>query len=1309
LTAARFINTPEGCLYKSGDLGRWLADGSIDYLGRNDFQVKIRGFRIELGEIEAKLAACDGVREAVVLAREDQPGDKRLVAYVVPEVGVTLEAAILRATLLADLADYMVPGAYVMLEEFPLTANGKLDRKALPAPDTLDFAAQAYQAPQGAIETALAEIWAEVLGRDQVGVNDNYFAIGGDSIRSIAVVAKARERGMEIAIVDLFKAPTISALAQQLEGRAAAEGHADHNAFESISDADRALMPADVEDAYPLTMLQLGMVFHNQQEQAEGLYHELSSHCLDVPSWDEAAMRQVLAALSRKHPVLRTSFALHGFSEPLQLVHPESTVPLIVADISAASREEQDASLAAFVEAEKGESFDLEQAPLLRIFIHVRNKRQIQYTFSGHHAILDGWSVASLQTELFNNYVAQLDRGGAVIDLAPLAQTPRATSLGERKALGSPAHKAFWQGFLSGHEFSALPLADGDGGSGAVSGVALEPGLCQDIRAFAASLSVPVRTVLLSAHLRLLSMLSGKDAVTTGLVTNVRPEAVDGDKVLGLFLNTLPFHSRPGKGSWRDLVLATYRDELAVMEYRHYPYFQLHMDNGRQPLYEAVFNYINFHVYEKLAGKAEAEGFTRSYEATGYGLGVSCSDDAAHGIHVVFDARTLSPRQVEQAQASFLAIVRAMVAAPDAAQAAVSLLSQAELEHVTQTLNATAVAYPQGQLMHELFEAQAAGQPDALALAYGSTAWSYQELNRRANQVAHYLRGLGVQPDDRVALCLERGPLMVAGLLGILKAGAAYVPLDPAYPAQRLAFMLSDSAPAALLTEAAIAALLDGAGLPLVVLDGEHAAELDLQPAANPARADGMDDSHLAYVIYTSGSTGQPKGVTNHHRGLCNLVHAQTALYQVDASSRVLQFVSLSFDVCVSEIAMALCSGASLHLAAAGELLPGAPLVESLQRSAASHVSLPMAVLAALPQDASLPALKALIVGGEALPAPLANHWSARCRVYNSYGPTETTVCATVYCCDGVQQGAVPIGRPLANNRVYILDSHGQPVPRGVVGEIHIGGVQVARGYLNRPDLTEQRFVADPFAGEAGARMYRTGDLGRWLADGNIEFAGRNDFQVKIRGFRIELGEIESRLAACQGVREALVVAREDQPGDKRLVAYLVAEAGATLQANELRRTLAADLAEHMLPGAYVVLDAFPLTPNGKIDRARLPAAALSHRSGDYTAPSGATETALCTLWGRLLGLQQVGIHDNFFELGGHSLLIVKMHSELSAAYPGRLAIADYFKYTTVAKLAGYLDAETAAASRVPDGIARAAARRDRLAAQKGKRLQRNQ
>ncbi|MET0264063.1 MAG: amino acid adenylation domain-containing protein, partial [Duganella sp.] len=1307
-------------------------DGGIDYIGRRDFQVKIRGFRIELGEIEARLLACPGVAQALVIAREDTPGEKRLVAYLrlAEEADAELAtAAALRAQLGEHLADYMIPAAFVMLDAFPLTTNGKLDRQALPAPDAASLARQVYVAPEGALETALCAAWSAVLKVEQVGVDDNYFDIGGDSIRSIAIIAAARHAGVELAIVDLFRHPTVRTLAQALAERSDSAG-ADAEAEASADDdklgaADRALLPAQVEDAYPMTQLQMGMLFHNQYEQNAGLYHDVFSNHVTLPRWDEALMRRVLAAMAARHPVLRTSFDLSRYSEALQLVWRQADTPLYVTDLQALDNARQDDIVAGFIDAERKSAFDLASAPLLRIFIHLRSATAIQYTFSFHHAILDGWSVASFQTELFNAYFAALAGDSTAAAAQPaLALTPRTAALREKQALRSASQRAFWRDYLDGHVYSALPPAEEQVDHASMDRnrmVRVSDDICTRLQALAAELSVPVRTVLLAAHLRVVSMLSGRDDVTTGLVSNVRPEAQDGDKILGLFLNTLPLRQQLQPGSWKALIRATYANELAVLAHRHYPYAQLQVDNGRVPYYEIVFNFINFHVYDDLRVAPQEQGYQQVFESTGFDLGVNINYNPQRGLHLELKPGKLGGAQTERILGYYLAVLEAMAAAPESRHEASHFLGAAEAQRLLVDFNGAPAAYPHGELIHQQFEAHAARAPQALALGYRDQSLSYGELNERANRLAHHLLAQGVRPDDRVAICLERGIGLMVALFGVWKAGAAYVPLDAAYPQQRINDMLADSAPVLVLTEAALAASCTAAatGVPVVVLDGADQDAIAARPGSNPDPAAlGLHAGHLAYVIYTSGSTGKPKGAMLRHAGVANYSRAQIEVFGTGAGSRVLQFLSFSFDACVSEITMALCAGGSLWLAPREDLMVGEPLLQTLRRHAITHVSMPASVLAALPPDADLGPLQALITGGEALAPALAALWGARYPLFNAYGPTEATVATTVYRYQPLHGASIPIGKPLANLRVYLLDRHLRPVPQGVAGELHIGGVQVARGYFERAELTAERFIADPFSTQADARLYKSGDLARWLPDGNIEFIGRSDQQVKIRGFRIELGEIEAQLLACDGVREALVLAQGGgvASAEQRLVAYVTTHAGASdstsdstsasVSAAGLRAALAQRLAEYMLPSAFVLLDALPLTPNGKIDRKALPAADSvdSAAAADYLAPRTALEAQLCAAWAEVLKREAgtVGIDHHFFEQGGNSLLVVRLHSLLSAYHPQRLAIADYFKYPTPARLAAWLAGAAAdAVTRLPDSVSRAGLRRQRMALQR--------
>ena len=1270
LSAERFVTDPfderpGSRLYRTGDLARRLADGSIDYIGRIDFQVKIRGFRIELGEIEARLASHPGVRDAIVVAREDSPGDKRLVAYVTSAdpLHAAPSAEAMRAHLLLQLPDYMAPAAYVVLDALPLTGNGKLDRKALPSPDTQAFARSVYRAPVSANEQMLCRIWGDVLGLAQVGVDDNYFDIGGDSIRSIAVVAQAKAAGLDLAVVDLFKSPTVAGLAATLAARDG--GQARQAAIALLGDEDKSRLPSDIEDAYPVTLLQQGMIFHNAIEQDSGLYHDVSSNCLELPEWRPQVMQDVLNALAAKHPVLRTAFDLRRYSEPLQLVHAQARLPMTLIDVAGLDLVAQNRVIAEFIDQERRTAFDLASPPLLRVFIHVRGPRTIQFTLSFHHAILDGWSVASLQTELSGAYASRLQTADAA-PLNALALGPKCAVEAERNALRSVDQREFWRGYLNDHAYCVLPPADGEVDAGMHRGrsLGIDGEHSQRLQKLASELGVPLRSVLLAAHLRVMALFANGDDVTTGLVCNVRPEQADGDKVLGLFLNTLPLRHKLSGGSWSELIAATYRNELEVMAHRHYPYFQLQLDNERRPLFDVIFNFTNFHVYDHLALSATDDGASMAFESTGYGLDVNFDFHPQRGILLELTPGNLSAMQTERLLGYYEATLQAIANDPHADHRRVDLLGAAERARLLGDNNATLQSFGAFQPAHRLIEARALAQPLATALVSGDETLSYAELNARANRLAGLLRQrFDLKRDDRIALCLERGSAMVVAMLAVLKAGAAYVPVDPQYPEQRLRYLLDDAAPVAVVSQRSLATRVAGA-VPVLLID---AVETEMALNAFDDRNQGPEESaigpeQLAYVIYTSGSTGQPKGVLVEHRNLFNLVHAHAAMTELSAADRVLQFASFSFDVAVGDVFATLVSGACLVLRPDSVLTADAAFVELMAGQRITVADLPTAFwqqwTTSKNADHALPDLRLLLVGGEKAEADTLQRWCSLpsrrdCRWINAYGPTETTVTATAQSYFGdsrLPTATVPIGRPLANTRIYVLDSALQPVPTGAIGEIYIGGAGVARGYLGREKLTAERFLPDPFVA-TGTRMYRSGDLGRWLADGSLEFVERNDQQIKLRGFRIELGEIESQLRGCAGVAEAKVVLREDQPGDRRLVAYFTSHERIAPTASELRAQLGQTLADYMLPSAFMALPALPLSPSGKVDLKALPAAdsaALAMRP--YQAPEGEIEQALAGIWQTLLGVDKIGRDDQFFELGGHSLMVVRLIEQVRHA-----------------------------------------------------------
>ncbi|HGM5550335.1 TPA: amino acid adenylation domain-containing protein [Pseudomonas putida] len=1268
LTAERFLedpfsDEPQARMYRTGDLARWLADGNIEYLGRNDEQVKLRGVRVELGEIEAALSSHPAVQDAVVLVRE-----ARLIAWFTARTTVDIEA--LRAHLQARLPQALVPAAYVRLEALPLTANGKLDRKALPEPDQDAWLSREYAAPQGPVETALAQVWAEVLQVEQVGRHDNFFELGGHSLLAVTLIERMRQLGLSTDVRVLFSQPTLAALAAAVgSGREVAVPdnlipfgcthitpdmltlvQLDQQSIERIV----ATVPggaANVQDIYPLAPLQEGILYHHLSA-AQGdpylLQSRLAFDSLERLQAFAAALRQVMS----RHDILRTGVVWEGLATPVQVVWREAELPLQEVALDPAGGD----VLAQLFERFDARHYriDLSQAPLIRlVYAQDPANDRVVAMLLFHHIAMDHTALEVVQQEL---QALLFGHGEVLIPAVPYRNYVAQTRLG----VSEQEHEAFFRAMLGEIDEPTLPFGlldvHGDGHDIEEVRQRVPDAVAQRLRSQARQLGVSVASLFHLAFAQVLAATSGHARVVFGTVLLGRMQGGTGaDRGLGMFINTLPLRVDLGDVSVRAGVRATHAQLTALLGHEHASLALAQRCSGvaaPSPLFSAMLNYRHSVSAEQLqANRLAWQGIENlsSEERTNYPLSFNV-DDLGQG----FDLTAMTPSPIGAArvcgymQQALAGLVEALEQTPQQALNRLPVLAEAERQQLLFGLNATAVDYNLKQTIHDLFEAQVARSPQAPAVVAGEQQLSYAELNVRANQLARHLRGLGVGPDARVALCVERGLDMVIGLLAILKAGGGYVPLDPAYPLERLAYMLEDSAPLAVLVQGSTRSLLGDVGVPVIDLDQPHWQAL---PTDNLAIAE-LAPQHTAYVIYTSGSTGQPKGVINEHSGVVNRLLWMQDAYQLTASDTVLQKTPFSFDVSVWEFFWPLMTGARLVMARPEGHKDPQYLSEIIERehiTTLHFVPSMLDVFLAHADTARCSSLRQVMCSGEALPGSVVRRFKQQLpgsELHNLYGPTEAAVDVTAWNCAGPLESTpdnTPIGKPIANTRMYILDAQQQPVPHGVVGELYIGGVQVARGYLNRPELNAERFLTDPF--HANGRMYRTGDVARYLADGNIEYLGRNDDQVKIRGLRIELGEIQARLTQIDGIQEAAVLAREDASGDKRLVAYYT---GARLEIDVLRSHLMENLPDYMVPALFVHLDTLPLSPNGKLDRKALPApdqAALPVR--EYEAPVGDVEITLARLWAELLNVERVGRHDHFFELGGHSLLAVSLIGRL--------------------------------------------------------------
>ncbi|MGN6150867.1 MAG: amino acid adenylation domain-containing protein, partial [Lysobacteraceae bacterium] len=1216
-----FVGEPSARMYKTGDLARWLPDGNIEYLGRNDFQVKLHGFRIELGEIESRLAACTGVSEVAVLAREDVPGDKRLVAYLVAGEGASLSVAVLRQTLMAQLPEYMVPSAFVVLEALPQTGNGKLDRKVLPAPDGSAVVRRDYEAPRTEAEQALAETWQTLLGIERVGRHDHFFELGGHSMLAMRLVELLRARGFRAEARAVFMTPLLSDCAAVLVPIPIEPAGIPANRLlpgtqailpemlplVDLTPADIAAITAavpggvaSIEDIYPLLPLQEGMLFHHLMQPEHDAYVLRTVLAFDRRD----RLDDFLAALNRviaRHDALRTLVLWEGLSQPVQVVLRQVTLVATEMAATDASKDRPDGIVPDRFR------LDVRHAPLIGAHFH----REITsgawvLELAAHHIAFDHESLALIMAEvqcLMNGTEARLP---ASVPFRDIVAHVRNTPL--------ESHEAYFRQTLADIEEPTAPYGVSNlrvtGSTSTTVHCPVSPAWSRRIRDCARRLGVPSSALFHTAWALVLARCTGRSDVVFGTVLSGRLQGDAGfAHAMGLLINTLPVRISLARLPVGKAVRECQGRLASLLAHERAPLSLALQCSGVPsplPLFTSLLNYRHSAPQEhgeSLPLTVAGVRVLRTEESANYPVAVQV-DDYGHGFTLgAICAEGLDAERITgHFRSAIESVVRALEDESGEDALTLDILPPGERQQLLADFNEPTSDYTRTDLVHALFEAQVCARPESVALVHRGEVLDYATLNARANQLAHYLRAHGIKPDDRVAVCLERGVEMVVSLLGILKAGGAYVPLDPGYPQDRIRHMLSDSAPVALLTQRSLTERVGTQALPTLVLDAPLDREaLASQPTHNPVKPADLDDARLAYVIYTSGSTGEPKGVMVEHHSVVRLVTTRDYV-QLDGGTVMAQASNTSFDAATFEIWGALLNGGRLVVVEKDTLVDAERLAAQIHEDGIDVLFATTALFNhhAQSKPDCFAALRTLLFGGEAVSpgavATVVRHGMPK-RLLHVYGPTETTTfCAWYPVTSEPPAGAetVPIGRGFADTRLYVLTPTLQPVPVGVAGELFVAGAGLARGYLGRSELSAERFLEDPFAHEfdasdASARMYRTGDLVRWLPDGSLEFLGRRDSQIKLRGFRIELGEIESRLASHPDVREALVLLREDVPGDRRLVAYLVCHDAASFSAAQVRAQLASQLPDYMLPSAFVVLDAFPLTPNGKLDRKALP------------------------------------------------------------------------------------------------------------------------
>jgi len=1284
-----FSTEPGARLYRTGDRVRWLPDGMLEFLGRMDQQVKVRGFRVELEEVEAVLVQHSDVSEAVAVVREDAPGDRRLVAYVVPRGPEACSPSALRRWMQERLPEYMVPSAVVPLEALPLTANRKVDRRALPAPGRDAADAAGHAVPRTPTGEVLAALFAALLRVERVGARDDFFALGGNSLLATQLASRVESTfRVHLPVRAVFEAPTPAGLAERVDDAArAGEGR-------PLPPLVRAQRGGDL----PLSFAQERLWILHRMDPASIAYN--MPFVLRLRGrLDPAALGRAVETLVERHESLRTILPTSG-DGPVQRVLPAGAVPVPLHDLSHLGAGERREAALGLARELAWQPFDLAAGPLFHATL-IREAEEDHLLVLGiHHVVSDGWSMGVLFRELGALYAAFAD--GAPDPLEPLPLQYADYAVWQRSWLEGEVLErqvGYWRGRLRGAPTATDLPTDrprrGVQGTRGARHLFAVPGEVRDgLAALARREGATLFMTALAAWKLLLSRCSGEEDLVVGTpIAGRASEVLEG--LVGFFVNTLALRTDLSRDpSFRELLGRMRETTLGAYAHQDLPFEKLVDEIGavrdvsHSPVFQVMFTLANLPRGGRQLGPLSMEQLELESGTVKFDLAASLVETRA-GLAGSLEYRTdlFDAATVERLAARFVALLQAVADAPDARGSSLPLMGEEEREQVVHRWNDTRMEHP-GVLVHRRFSEWAGRNPDAPALHFEGTTLGYGELDRWSNAIARRLHREGVGPEVRVGILAHRGPALVAGVLGILKAGGAYVPLDPWHPADRLAYMLSDSrAPLVLVDPGAVAALpATGARvLPLERVVDEESAEAP-ECHAFP--------ESLAYVIYTSGSTGQPKGVLVEHRGIANLAHHCTARLGMGPADTTLSVASISFDVWVLEVLVPLATGGAVRMVPRERVVDLPRLVEEVARSTAIFLvpALMREVIPAvrLAHPGGLPGMRITSTGGDSVPRELREEQLEvfpAAGIHVLYGPTETSVSCAAHRVGVAPEERNLIGSPMVNVALYVVDAAGEPVPPGVAGELLIGGAGVGRGYLDRPDLTADRFVPDPFSGLAGARLYRSGDRARWTADGEIDFLGRMDGQVKIRGFRVEPAEIEAVLKRHPAVRDAVVVVREDTPGDRRLVAYLLAGPGAAAPpAGELRHLARETLPEYMVPAAFVELDQLPLTPSGKVDRKALPAPAAG---GDGAAapdgPATAEEERIAAVWESVLGTR-AGVNDSFFDVGGNSLLLVQVAAKLEEALGHPVPIMDLFQHTTVRALARHLSGAAADAPAESEG-----------------------
>jgi len=1249
-------------LYKTGDLARWRKDGNLEYLGRLDHQVKLRGFRIELGEIETTLTQHETVREAVVVLIKDD-GNPRLAAYVTLTTPTDDTASVLRTWLKARLPDYLIPAHIMVLEQLPLTPNGKIDRNALPAPD-LAPPPEVLKEPQSEVEHLLSQIWSEVLGYDITNTNTDFFEAGGHSLLATQLVSRIRERfAVEMPLKTVFE-------------HARLQEQADWLAHQQRGTRLPPLTPLAEGEPLVLSFAQLRLWFLAQLEGPSATYNMPTALRLSG-ELSVQALQQTFVNLIEHHLNLRLCFPEVDGQATVQVLAVYN--PLRLIDLSTLPLPQQQHVANHLIAASAMAPFDLSTGPLMRVLLLKLKAHEHLLLFNMHHIISDGWSISVLVRQWSEWYEASIQnltlplpaRSIQYPDYAVWQRNWLQGELLERQL-------TYWKEQLAGAPAllelpTDYPRPAVMTYQGAQLQTCLTSELTQRLNSFSQQNGVTLYMALLAAFQILLSRYTGQPDILVGTPIANRTHLHTED-LIGFFVNTLvlrtPVNSKlPGTELLKEV------RQTALQAYAHqdipFEYVVEQLNPARSLSHSPLFQ-VMLVLQNVPQEQLELSGLKISFEDTKSTIAqfdLTLSIAELEDVLVCdWEYRTdlFHFDTIKRMTEHFEVLLEGLINQPAQPVGQLPLLTEAEQQQLL-AWNQTQTDYPLDKTIVDLFQEQVDKTPYNLAVVFEGQSLTYQALNLKANQLAHYLIEQGVQPETLVGICVERSIKMVIGLLGIMKAGGAYVPLDPDYPVPRLQFMLEDSQVPVLLTQTHLIERLPLSAAKLVSLDHDWAT-IAAYSSSNPVRR--RSPENLAYVIYTSGSTGKPKGVMIEHRALANLLNDMQHRVRLTSNDQLLALTTLSFDIAALELYLPLLAGSQTIIISRETANNGETLVQKLVETQITLMQATPATWKLLLQSGwhQLTPLT-ILCGGEALPTQLGQTLLLNSQqLWNVYGPTETTIWSTTHNITQQQEQPGLIGRPISNTQIYILDAHHNPTPIGIQGELCIAGRGLARGYKGRPELTLEKFIEVEIFGEP-TRIYKTGDLARWRSDGNLEYLGRLDYQIKLRGFRIELGEIEATLSQHEAVTEAVVVLIKDE-GNPRLAAYVTLATPRDDTVSVLRTWLKARLPEYMLPASFTVLDKLPLTPNGKIDRNALPAPEAWTKGKHYLAPRDTVELQLAQIWEQVLERRPIGILENFFELGGHSLLAVRLMSQIHHAFDKQLPIATLFQGATIVELA---------------------------------------